>query len=217
MVRGMHWKGETTSLKLTEQVMKFLERIVDGLVRQLVSIDDFQYGLVPGRGTTDAIFGHGQAAAREVSSCQQETLHGFCRPWEGVWLCLGRSPGGPEKTWCLSGLATGARDVCQSAPPCPCWWGVQWWVWSEGRCSPRLGTQSATLHQCAWSLVTQIPLWGPLEDLYADDLVIIAESLEECIRRLLTWKEATEEKGLRINAGKTKIMTCGTGLDLLQS
>ena len=26
----------------------------------------------------------------------------------------------------------------------------------------------------------------PCEDLYADDLVIIAESLEECVRRLLT-------------------------------
>ena len=57
----------------------------------------------------------------------------------------------------------------------------------------------------------------PWEDLYADDLVIIAESLEECVRRLLTWKEAMEEKGLRVNAGKTKIMICGMGLDLLQS
>ena len=57
----------------------------------------------------------------------------------------------------------------------------------------------------------------PWEDLYADDLVIIAESLEECVRRFLTWKEAMEEKGLRVNAGKTKIMICGTGLDLLQS
>ena len=55
----------------------------------------------------------------------------------------------------------------------------------------------------------------PWEDLYADDLVIIAESLEECVRRLLTWKEAMEKKGLRLNAGKTKIMICGTGLDLL--
>ena len=57
----------------------------------------------------------------------------------------------------------------------------------------------------------------PWEDLYADDLVIIAESLEECVRRLLTWKKAMEKKGLRENAGKTKIMICGTGLDLLQS
>ena len=36
--------------------MKILERIVDGLVRQMVSIDDSQFGFVPGRGTTDAIF-----------------------------------------------------------------------------------------------------------------------------------------------------------------
>ena len=43
-------------LKLTEQVMKILERIVDGLIRQLVSIDDSQFGFFPDRGTTDAIF-----------------------------------------------------------------------------------------------------------------------------------------------------------------
>ena len=48
-------------------------------------------------------------------------------------------------------------------------------------------------------------------------LVIITELLEECVRRLLTWKEAMEKKGLRVNAGKTKIMICGTGLDPLQS
>ena len=48
----------------------------------------------------------------------------------------------------------------------------------------------------------------PWEDLYADDLVIIAESLEECVRRLLTWKEAMEKKGLKVNGGKTKIMIC---------
>ena len=28
------------------------------------------------------------------------------------------------------------------------------------------------------------------EDLYANELVIIPELLEECVRRLLTWKEA---------------------------
>ena len=57
----------------------------------------------------------------------------------------------------------------------------------------------------------------PWEYLYVDDIVIITESLEECVRRLLTWKETMEEKGLRVNAGKTKIMICGTGLNLLQS
>ena len=56
--------------------------------------------------------------------------------------------------------------------------------------------------------------WG---DLYVDDLVIIADSLGGLgVRRLLIWKEAMEKKGLRVNAGKTKVMICGTGLDLLQ-
>ena len=48
-------RGDYRRLKLTEQVMKVLERIVDDLIRQLVSIDDSQFGFVPDRGTTDAI------------------------------------------------------------------------------------------------------------------------------------------------------------------
>ena len=33
---------------------------------------------------------------------------------------------------------------------------------------------------------------APWEDLYANDLVIFADSLEECVKRLSIWKEATE-------------------------
>ena len=36
----------------------------------------------------------------------------------------------------------------------------------------------------------------PWEDLFANDLVIIAELLEEYVRRLLTLKKAMKEKGL---------------------
>ena len=49
-------RGNYRGLKLTEQALKILERIVDGLIRQVVSIDNSQFGFVPGRGTTDAIF-----------------------------------------------------------------------------------------------------------------------------------------------------------------
>ena len=49
-------RGNYQGLKLNEQDMKILERIVHDLIRQVVSIDDSQFGFVPGRGTTDAIF-----------------------------------------------------------------------------------------------------------------------------------------------------------------
>ena len=43
-------------LKLIDQVMKVLERVVEGFIRQRVVINDMQCGFMQGRGTTDAIF-----------------------------------------------------------------------------------------------------------------------------------------------------------------
>ena len=49
-------RGNYRGLKLTEQVMKVLERVVEGLIRQRVEIDEMQCGFMSGRGITDAIF-----------------------------------------------------------------------------------------------------------------------------------------------------------------
>ena len=43
-------------LKLIDQIMKVLERVVEGFIRQRVVINDMQCGFMQGRGTTDAIF-----------------------------------------------------------------------------------------------------------------------------------------------------------------
>ena len=39
-------RGNYRGLKLTEQAMKILERIVDGFIRQVVSIDDSKFDFV---------------------------------------------------------------------------------------------------------------------------------------------------------------------------
>ena len=48
-------RGNYRGLKLIEQVMKVLERVVEGLIRQRVEIDEMQCGFMSGRGTTDVI------------------------------------------------------------------------------------------------------------------------------------------------------------------
>jgi len=48
----------------------------------------------------------------------------------------------------------------------------------------------------------------PWELLYADDLVIIAESLDELVQKIELWKNGMEAKGLRVNMPKTKVMIC---------
>ena len=61
-------RGNYHGLKFTDQVMKVLERIVDGLIRQVVAINDSQFGFVPGRGTTDAIFVLGQLQEKYLAA-----------------------------------------------------------------------------------------------------------------------------------------------------
>ena len=56
----------------------------------------------------------------------------------------------------------------------------------------------------------------PWELLYADDLAVMADSLEECIARLKVWKEGMERKGLRVNMKKTQLMVSGPELDFLR-
>ena len=49
-------RGNFRGLKLIDQVLKIVERIIETLIRTRISIDSMQFGFMPGRGTTDAIF-----------------------------------------------------------------------------------------------------------------------------------------------------------------
>ena len=49
-------RGNYRGLKLIDQVMKVLKRVVESLIMQRVEIDEMQCGFMSGRVTTDAIF-----------------------------------------------------------------------------------------------------------------------------------------------------------------
>ena len=51
----MLWR-EVTNRGLKLLVMKGIERVIEKIIRERISIDDMQFGFMPGRGTTDAIF-----------------------------------------------------------------------------------------------------------------------------------------------------------------
>ena len=46
----------------------------------------------------------------------------------------------------------------------------------------------------------------PWERLYADDLVIMSDNLEDLKIQLQAWRTSLETRGLRINVGKAKIL-----------
>ena len=95
---------------------------MDDLIRQLVSTDDSQFGFIPGRGTTNAIF-----VVRELQEkylAANKRLYMISVDLEKAFDGSA-SEGhlvGAEKTWCGGvNCVTGAGDVCQCAELCPCW------------------------------------------------------------------------------------------------
>ena len=48
--------GSYRAIKLLEQPMKVLERVLEKRIRYQMSIDNMQFGFMPGKRTTDAIF-----------------------------------------------------------------------------------------------------------------------------------------------------------------
>ena len=46
--------------------------------------------------------------------------------------------------------------------------------------------------------------------LYADDLVIMNEDMEDLKERFWNWKDALKSKGLKVNIRKTKLMVSGS-------
>ena len=197
-------RGNYCSLKLTEQVMKVQERIVYGLIRQMVSIDDSQFGFVQGRGTTDAVFVVRQlqekypAANKRPYMAFVDLEKAFDRvPRKVIWLAL-RKLGVEWIVRLVQGMYANARShVCVGEG------------YSEEFEVKDGVHQSSVLSPLLFIIVPEalsreFCSGVPWEDLFADDLVIITESLEECVRRLLTWQEAMEKKGLRVNAEKDK-------------
>ena len=70
-------------------------------------------------------------------------------------------------------------------------------------------------------LVLEVPSRGfstgvPWELLHTDDLVLIADTQENCIYKLKAWKTGMDSKGLLINMMETKFLVSGVDHDVLK-
>ena len=57
----------------------------------------------------------------------------------------------------------------------------------------------------------------PSELQYADDLVLMAPTMEQVDRRLAEWRASLLDKGLKVNAGKYKVMVGSSGGKMIQT
>jgi len=59
------------------------------------------------------------------------------------------------------------------------------------------------------ALSTEFRVALPWELLYADDLIVIAKTEGDLIKRLNEWKDNVENRGMRVNMNRTKVMISG--------
>ena len=210
-------RGNYRGLKLTDQVMKLLERVLDSAIRGMVNIDEMQFGFVPGKGTTDAIFIARQLQEKYLAKEKKlyfafvDLEKAFDRvPRSVLWWAL-RSLGVEE--WAvqvIQGMYSNARSRVQVNGQYSEEFGVKVGVHQGSVLSPLLFILVLE------ALSREFRTGTPWELLYADDLIIIAESLEECRRKLIRWRAEMKKKGLHVNLPKTKFMISGNGLVVLK-
>ena len=210
-------RGNYRGLKLIEQVMKVLERVVEGFIRQRVEIDEMQCGFMSGRGTTDAIFIVRQlqekhlAANKPLYMAFVDLEKAFDRvPRDVIWWAM-RKLGIDE--WLVHLVQSMYKDVRSRVRVGDGYseeFGVGVGVHKGSVLSPLLFIIVLE------ALSREFRTGCPWELLYAVDLMISAESMEELLVKVQTWKTEMEKNGLRVNMGKTKIMESGINLDVLK-
>ena len=75
--------GSNRAIKLQEQSMKVLEKVLEKRIRCQVSIDNMQFVFMPGKGTTDYIFMTTNDTAYKRWSCHSEYKM-LCKLWRSL-------------------------------------------------------------------------------------------------------------------------------------
>ena len=182
-------------------------RVIEKYTREAVNIDDMQFGFMPGKGTMDAIFitrivqERFLAKKKDLYFTFVDLAKAFDRVPRQVVTSVLRKVGLEE--WIIQ-VVKAMYENAKSAvningtigDPFPVKVGVH----QGSILSPLLFI--IVLEALSREFRTGIP-W---ELLYADDLVLMADSIEELEILFERWKSGMEQKGLRVNSGKTKVM-----------
>ena len=215
------WKGKGDiadcstyrPIRLMCHTLKILERIVETRLRDIIELSSCQYGFVKGASTTDAI--HAIRILAEKHREKHKELHAafldlekaFDRvPHEVIWWALRKRMVPEEYVDVIKMIYRKATSHVRTAAGQSKEFAIKVGVHQGSVLSPLLFITVMD------AVTRELHKPQPWNLLYADDIVLLAQSRQELELDLQKWKVQLERYGLRLNTKKTEYMELGTQL-----
>ena len=194
-------------IKLISHTMKLWERIVEKRLRSDLKFSNQQYGFMPGKSTTDALFAL-RVLMEKYREGQKELHCVFVDleksydkvPREEVWYCMRKSGLAEKYVRIVQDMYDGSTTAVRCAV------GV-----TEGF-EVKVGLhQGSALSPCLFAMMMdrmtdEIREEAPWTMMFADDIVICSESKEQVEEKLESWRYALERRGMKVNRRNTEYM-----------
>ena len=191
--------------------MKVWERIIETRLRDRVEISKQQYGFMPGKGTTDAMFAlrilmkKYREGQRELHCVFVDLEKAYDRVPQELWYCMRKSGIVEKYVQLVQDMYEGSETVVRCA------------VGTTESFKVKVGLhQGSALSPFLFSMIMDRPTYEvrrepPWTMLFVDDIVC-EETREEVEQRLESWKYALE-RGMKVNRSKTEYLCINRGND----
>ncbi|KAK3545256.1 hypothetical protein QTP70_002579, partial [Hemibagrus guttatus] len=194
-------------IKLMSQTMKVWERVVEARLRKVVEICEQQYGFMPRKSTTDAIFAlrilmeKYRDGQRELHCVFVDLEKAYDRvPREELWYCMRKSGVAEKYVRVVQDMYERSRTVVRCA------------VGQTEEFNVKVGLhQGSALSPFLFAIVMdqlseEVRQESPWTMMFADDIVICSESREQVEENLERWRFALERRGMKVSRSKTEYM-----------
>lgn len=194
-------------IKLMSHTMKVWERVVEARLRQEVEICEQQYGFMPRKSTTDAIFAlrmlmeKYREGRKELHCVFVDLEKAYDRvPREELWFCMRKSGVAEKYVRLVQDMYENSTTVVRCA------------VGRTGDFKVEVGLhQGSALSPFLFALVMdrltdEVRQESPWTMMFADDIVICSESRQQLEENLERWRFALERRGMKVSRSKTEYM-----------
>ncbi|KAK3521119.1 hypothetical protein QTP86_001686 [Hemibagrus guttatus] len=194
-------------IKLMSHTMKVGERVVEARLRKVVEICEQQYGFMPRKSTTDAIFAlrilmeKYRDGQRELHCVFVDLEKAYDRvPREELWYCMRKSGVAEKYVRVVQDMYERSRTVVRCAVGQTEEFNVEVGLHQGSALSPFLF--AIVMDQ----LSEEVRQESPWTMMFADDIVICSESREQVEENLERWRFALERRGMKVSRSKTEYM-----------